>query len=213
MAENKTEKKLPEANFEVSSLAEVKDENGNGIFHLRTKTKFVLAISILILLAAGALIYLALENYFVAEIWQLAVWGLCGVLAIYSMFAKSIPTMLLNLVLFFGVSLIPVWQAGHETFKPVIEKFTQQPPQDTQAVEVEKVSETKADDAVKVEKEKNSAPVKTEKKSATVEVEKIPATNSETEKTVEVEKSAETSTVESQPVQENNSSMRDLPRI
>ena len=179
MAENKSDKKLPEANFEVSSLAEVKDENGNGIFHLRTKTKFVLAISILILLAAGALIYFALENYFVAEIWQLAVWGLCGVLAIYSMFAKSIPTMLLNLVLFFGVSLIPVWQAGHETFKPVIEKFTQQPTQDTQAVEVEK----------------------------------IPATNSETEKTVEVEKSAETSTVESQPVRENNSSMRDLPRI
>ena len=202
MAKNKSNQKLPEANFEVSSLAEVKDENGNGIFHLRTKTKFVLAISILILLVAGALIYLALENYFVAEIWQLAVWGLCGVLAIYSMFAKSIPTMLLNLVLFFGVSLIPVWQAGHETFKPVIEKFTQQPAQE-KTVEVEKVPET-------------TAPVETEKVTAPVEVEKVPAKTSEVEKTAEKISDTETLPAESskaETVQENKSSIPDLPRI
>ena len=129
MAENKPEKKLEEANFEVSSLAEVKDENGNGVFHMRTKTKIILFFSIVILLAAGASIFLALENFFAAEVWQFAVWGLCGVLAIYSIFARSIPTLLLNFVLFFGVSLIPVWQAGHETFRPVIEKFTSSPEQ------------------------------------------------------------------------------------
>ena len=129
LAENKPEKKLEEANFEVSSLAEVKDENGNGVFHMRTKTKVILFFSIVILLAAGALIFLALENFFAAEVWQFAVWGLCGVLAIYSIFARSIPALLLNFVLFFGVSLIPVWQAGHETFRPVIEKFTSSPEQ------------------------------------------------------------------------------------
>lgn len=206
MAENKSNQKLPEANFEVSSLAEVKDENGNGIFHLRTKTKFVLAISILILLAAGALIFFAVENYFVAEIWQLAVWGLCAVLAIYSMFAKSIPTMLLNLVLFFGVSLIPVWQAGHETFKPVIEKFSQ--PTQEKTVEVEKVPET-------------TAPVETEKVTAPTEVEKVPAKTSEIEKTVEKKSAEKISDAETLPaesskaetVQENKSSTLNLPRI
>ena len=98
MAESgdKSEKKLEEANFEVSSLSEVKDENGNGIFHMRTKTKVIVFISILILLAAGALIYLFVENYMNAEVWQVAVWGLCGVLAIYSIFARSILAMLVG---------------------------------------------------------------------------------------------------------------------
>jgi len=224
MAENNSEKKLPEANFEVSSLAEVKDQNGNGVFHLRTKTKFILVISILILIASGALIYLTLENYFAAEIWQLAVWGLCGVLAIYSIFAKSIPTMLLNLILFFGVSLIPVWQAGHETFKPVIEKFTQEPAQENQS----------ATDGVKVESEKNSADVKTENapvktepaktetenatvKTAETEVEKVEqpeqkettAENSATK----IESVAENPKPEIEKPQQKNSPTSDLPRI
>ena len=76
MAEKNSDKKLEEANFEVSSLAEVKDENGNGIFHMKLKTKIILFVSILILLAAGALIYLFFEKYINAEIWQVAVWGL-----------------------------------------------------------------------------------------------------------------------------------------
>ena len=130
MAESgdKSEKKLEEANFEVSSLSEVKDENGNGIFHMRTKTKVIVFISILILLAAGALIYLFVENYMNAEVWQVAVWGLCGVLAIYSIFARSILAMLLNLVLFAGLSFIPIWQSGYKTFQPMIEKFSAEEP-------------------------------------------------------------------------------------
>ena len=130
MAESgdKSEKKLEEANFEVSSLSEVKDENGNGIFHMRTKTKVIVFISILILLAAGALIYLFVENYMNAEVWQVAVWGLCGVLAIYSIFARSILAMLLNLVLFAGLSFIPIWQSGYRTFQPMIEKFSAEEP-------------------------------------------------------------------------------------
>ncbi len=180
MAENNSDKKLEEANFEVSSLAEVRDEKGNGVFHLRTKTKFILVISILILLAAGSLVYLTLENYFSAEIWQLAVWGLCGVLAIYSMVAKSLPTMLLNLVLFFGVSLIPVWQAGHETFKPAIEKFSEQFQEKESAPAVEtpkaesKIQSVELKPSEKIEsQEKNSEPEKvSEEKNS--ELEKVP---------------------------------------
>ncbi len=127
--ENKTEKKLAdthpnEARFDVSSLDEVKDENGHGIFHMRTKTKWVVALSILIFLISGFLIYATFEAGLQAEMWQVAVWGLCAVVALYSIFQKSLAALLFNLLLFFGVSLIPAWQMGYEFFRPVIEKLT-----------------------------------------------------------------------------------------
>ncbi|MBO4401861.1 MAG: hypothetical protein J5809_08460 [Selenomonadaceae bacterium] len=127
--ENKTEKKYAdthpnEARFDVSSLDEVKDENGHGIFHMRTKTKWVMALSILILLIVGLLIYATFEAGLQAEMWQVAVWGLCGVVALYSIIMRSLAALLFNLVLFFGVSLIPAWQIGYEFFRPVIEKLT-----------------------------------------------------------------------------------------
>ena len=205
MAKNNSEKKLPEANFEVSSLSDVKDENGNGIFHLRTKTKFILVISILILLAAGALIFLTVENYFAAEIWQLAVWSLCGVLAIYSIFAKSIPTMLLNLILFFGVSLIPVWQAGHETFKPVIEKISDQfqNKETAPVAEPPKVEEKIPQEKIPPAEEKVIEPEKPQEKLPEPETksteENKTAENSGSEKITEPEK--------------NHSDNLDLPRI
>lgn len=121
---NKSEPKLEEANFEVSSLSEVKDENGNGIFHMRTKTKVIAAISVIILAVTILLIYLTVEKYFVAEMWQVVIWGLCGVLALYSIFARSVLTMLLNIVLFAGVSFIPTWQAGYETVQPAVKKIS-----------------------------------------------------------------------------------------
>ena len=121
---NKSEPKLEEANFEVSSLSEVKDENGNGIFHMRTKTKIIVAVSVIILIVAILLIYLTVENYFMAEMWQIIIWGLCGVLALYSMFARSLPAMLLNVILFAGVSFIPTWQSGYETVQPAVKKIS-----------------------------------------------------------------------------------------
>ena len=88
MAKKKTEKKLEEANFEVSSLAEVKDENGNGIFHMQTKTKIITAISAAILLLTIILIYLTVEKYFDAQMWQVIVWGMCGILSLYAIFSR-----------------------------------------------------------------------------------------------------------------------------
>lgn len=132
--ENKTEKISTEkdlsdthpneARFDVQSLEEVKDENGNGIFHMRTKTKIIIAVSTIILLIASILVYATLEAGLGAEMWQVAVWGLCGILAVYSIFKRSIAALLFNLVLFLGVSLIPAWQLGYKTFQPVIDKLT-----------------------------------------------------------------------------------------
>lgn len=126
--ENKTEKDLSdthpnEARFDVKSLDEVKDENGNGIFHMRTKTKWIIAISTVMLFLTSILIYATVEAGLGADMWQVAVWGVCGILALYSFFAKSLAALILNLVLFFGVSLLPAWQLGYETFRPVIEKL------------------------------------------------------------------------------------------
>ena len=126
--ENNTERnsgdtKTEDARFDVSSLAEVKDENGNGIFHMRTKTKWIAALSAIMLVAAALLIYLTVEYGFGADTWQVAVWILCGIVALYSTFKKSLAALLFNLVLFFGVSMLPAWQMGYNYFRPLIERI------------------------------------------------------------------------------------------
>ena len=97
-----------DARFDVTSLDEVKDENGK---------------SILILLVAGVLIYSAYHDALIVETWQLAIWCLCVILSFYSVARKSLATVILNLILFFGVSLIPVWQSAHENFQSVFKLF------------------------------------------------------------------------------------------
>jgi hypothetical protein len=115
--------KSEDARFDVTSLDEVKDENGNGIFHMRTRTKWIVGISIIVLICAAGLTYAAIELLLVVENWQLALWILCSVIALYSIFARSLASLLFNLVLFFGVSMIPVWQILYTTFRPTIEKI------------------------------------------------------------------------------------------
>ena len=112
-----------DARFDVSSLAEVKDENGNGIFHMTTRFKWILALSILLLFLVSVLIYSVYMGALAVEIWQAAIWGVCGLLAIYSVVKKSLAAVILNFILFFGVSLIPVWQSAHENFQAVFKLF------------------------------------------------------------------------------------------
>ena len=112
-----------DARFDVSSLAEVKDENGNGIFHMTARFKWILGLSIVLLICVSALIYAAYKDAIVAEIWQLAIWCLCWLLAIYSVVKKSVATLILNFVLFFGVSLIPVWQSASENLQSLYKLF------------------------------------------------------------------------------------------
>ena len=121
---NNSGKPLEEANFEVSSLDEVKDENGNGIFHMQTRTKIIAAISAVILAISTTLIYLTVEKYFDAQMWQVIVWGLCGILSLYAIFARSVGALLLNVILFAVLSFFPFWQSGYEVFKPIIKKFS-----------------------------------------------------------------------------------------
>ena len=112
-----------DARFDVSSLSEVKDENGNGIFHMTTRFKWILALSILILIVTGVLIYSVYHDALQVEIWQLAIWCVCAILAIYSVVKRSLAAVILNFILFFGVSLIPVWQSAHENFQSVFKLF------------------------------------------------------------------------------------------
>ena len=112
-----------DARFDVSSLDEVKDKNGNGIFHMTPRFKWILALSILILFVTGVLIYSAYKDALEVEIWQLAIWCVCVILSFYSVAKKSLATVILNLILFFGVSLIPVWQSAHKNFQSVFKLF------------------------------------------------------------------------------------------
>ena len=112
-----------DARFDVTSIDEVKDENGNGIFHMTTRFKWILALSILMLFLVSVLLYSTYMGALIVEVWQLAIWGVCGVLAIYSVIKKSLAAVILNFILFFGVSLIPAWQSAHENFKSVFQLF------------------------------------------------------------------------------------------
>ena len=123
---NKTEqppRNEGDARFDVTSLDEVKDEDGNGIFHMTTRFKWILALSILLLFLVSVLMYSVYMDALAAQIWQLAIWGVCAVLAIYSVIKKSLATLILNFILFFGVSLIPVWQSAHDNFQAVFKLF------------------------------------------------------------------------------------------
>ncbi len=123
LEKDSTNTKSEDARFDVKSLDEVKDENGHGVFHMQTRTKWIIAFSMLILIFAGGLTYAAMELLLVVENWQLAIWILCTIIAMYSIMARSLASLLFNIVLFFGVSLIPVWQILYTTFRPTIEKI------------------------------------------------------------------------------------------
>ena len=114
-----------DARFDVTSLDEVKDDNGNGIFHMTRRFKWILALSLLLLIAAGVLLWAVYNDKLVAEVWQIALWGVCAVLAFYSVAKKSLATVILNYVLFFGVSLIPVWLKAQENIQATIKLFSE----------------------------------------------------------------------------------------
>ena len=118
-----SENREGDARFDVSSLDEVKDENGNGIFHMTTRFKWILALSVVLLILVGALLYAAYKDAIVAEIWQLAIWCVCAVLTFFSVAKKSVAILVLNFVLFFGVSMIPVWMSAQENLQSLYKLF------------------------------------------------------------------------------------------
>lgn len=112
-----------DARFDVTSIDEVKDENGNGLFHMTPRFKWILGLSILLLFLASVLIYSVYMDALVVEVWQLAIWCVCAILSFYAVVKRSLATVILNYILFFGVSLIPVWQSAHENFQSVFKLF------------------------------------------------------------------------------------------
>ena len=109
-----------DARFDVSSLDDVKDENGNGIFHMTTRFKWILGLSMLLLIAVCALIYAAYKDMIVAETWQLAIWIMCWFLAFWTVAKRSVPTLILNYVLFLCVSMIPLWKTAYENLQAMM---------------------------------------------------------------------------------------------
>ncbi|MBR1398150.1 MAG: hypothetical protein IJ563_11560 [Selenomonadaceae bacterium] len=112
------------SDINLKDKSEPQNETSNGIFNISTKYKWIFMLSILILIVTSILIYAKWNNVLGAEYWQMAVWGLCGILSIYAIFRKSLAALLFNLVLFFGISLIPAWGLVYQFFKPIIELLT-----------------------------------------------------------------------------------------
>lgn len=103
------------------------DEEKPSIFHVTTKYKWVLLLSILMMAAEGLLLYASAMGAVAAEIWQMSLWSVGVLLALYAIIKKSMAATLFNLLLLVGISLIPAWGMAYEYFRPVIELFTGSP--------------------------------------------------------------------------------------
>ena len=110
-------KKIPEP--------EKRNENNNGSFHITTSFTWILVLSIVILLVAGLLVYSAYMGALDDKIqnWQLAIWCVCILLSFYSVVKRSLAATILNFILFFVVSMIPVWELGRENLQSVFKLF------------------------------------------------------------------------------------------
>ncbi len=128
IVENKSEIKFKEK-IEPSDEIKILNENQNAaenqknFFHVTTKYKWIFAVSIIILIVTGVLIYAKFNEVLAAEYWQMAIWGVCSLLSFYAIFKKSLAAMLFNLILFFGISLLPAWGLVYQFLKPLIDLF------------------------------------------------------------------------------------------
>ena len=111
-------------NVENKTDGAVTEEKKEGFFSVTRRYKWIFALSALILIVTSILIYAKYNNVLGAEYWQMAIWGVCAILSFYAIIKKSLAALILNLILFFGISLIPAWGLVYMFFKPILELFT-----------------------------------------------------------------------------------------
>ena len=109
---------------ENKSSKESQAEEKEGFFHVTRRYKWIFSLSVLILIVTSVLIYAKYNNVLGAEYWQMAIWGVCVLLSVYAIIKKSLAALILNLLLFFGISLIPAWGLVYMFFKPILELLT-----------------------------------------------------------------------------------------
>ena len=114
------------ADFSATEVKPAENEEVRSFFHITTRYKIIFLCSLVLLLLEGLLIYAAVQGALKVPMWQVSVWALAGACSIYSIVRKSLLGLFLNIVLFFGISLLPVYSELGERFKPVIDLFTGQ---------------------------------------------------------------------------------------
>lgn len=125
-SETQTSSTENKADIEIKDKEKISDSNEqpNGIFHVTRRYKWIFSLSAIILFITSILIFAKVNGALGAEYWQIAIWGVCGLVSIYSIIKKSLASLLFNLVLFLGVSLIPAWILVYKFFKPILELIT-----------------------------------------------------------------------------------------
>ncbi len=127
-AQNQTQSQAQtkEADFNATEVKPTENEEVRSFFHVTTRYKIIFLCSLVLLLLEGLLIYAAVQGALKVPMWQVSVWALAAACSIYSIVRKSLLGLFLNIVLFFGISLLPVYSEMGERFKPVIDLFTGQ---------------------------------------------------------------------------------------
>ena len=106
---------------QAETKAKLQEDSDSGFFHVTRRYKWIFSLSAIILLVTSILIYAKYNNVLGAEYWQMAIWGVCALLSFYAIFRKSLAALILNLILFFGISLIPAWGLIYMFFRPILE--------------------------------------------------------------------------------------------
>lgn len=102
---------------------ELEEEKSRSFFHITTRYKIIFVCSLILLLIEGLLIYATIEGALLVPPWQVSIWALAAACSIYSIVRKSLLGLILNFILFFGISLMPVYSELGVRFKPVIDLF------------------------------------------------------------------------------------------
>ena len=103
------------------------EQKSKSLIKISRKYKWILVGSLVSILLEGLLIYAAYCEALDVAVWQIGLWGIGLILALYAIVKKSIAAFLLNILLVFGISFIPAYQTGYEFFKPVIRLFVDVP--------------------------------------------------------------------------------------
>ena len=121
------EEQKQETTVQSNQVPAETEKKSKSFIKISRKYKWILVGSLVSILLEGLLIYAAYCEALDVAVWQIGLWGIGLILALYAIVKKSIAAFLLNILLVFGISFIPAYQTGYEFFKPVIRLFVDVP--------------------------------------------------------------------------------------
>ena len=104
------EEQKQETTVQSNQVPAETEKKSKSFIKISRKYKWILVGSLVSILLEGLLIYAAYCEALDVAVWQIGLWGIGLILALYAIVKKSIAAFLLNILLVFGISFIPAYQ-------------------------------------------------------------------------------------------------------